>query len=119
MALLNDVADLAKFDQGGVLHIHPEPISLEAFGKTILDGMPPTRPGVAAILEFCPKDLPGSGPSMAATDPKVLRRVLLHLLNNAVELTESGSVTLGIGYKGSRLTFTVTDTGPGTDVCVD
>jgi PAS domain S-box-containing protein len=116
MGLLNDVADLAKFDQGGVLHIQPELISLESFGKKLLNEMPPTRPGVDAVLELCTKELSGAGPSMAATDPKVLRRVLLHLLNNAVHLTESGSVKLGIGYKNSRLTFSVTDTGPGLEM---
>jgi CheY-like chemotaxis protein len=116
MTLLNDVADLAKFDQGGVLHIRPELVSLESFAKQVLNEMPVTLPGVAAVLEICPQDMQEQGPSMATTDPTVLRRVLHHLWNNAAQLTESGSVKLGMGYKNKRLTFSVTDTGPGLEM---
>ncbi|KAL7562723.1 hypothetical protein ACA910_013225 [Epithemia clementina (nom. ined.)] len=119
VAFLEDVADLSKFDQGGVLHIHPELVPLESFGKKILNDMPPTRPGVSAVLELCLEETPGQGPALAMTDPKVLRRVLLHLLNNATQVTKVGTVTLGIGYRHGRLTFTVTDTGPGLEMPTD
>ena len=117
ISLLDDVADLAKFDQGRVLHIHPQLVPLESFGKKILEEMPAARPGVETILELCPvNEALGTGPAMAMTDPQVLRRVLLHLLNNAIHVTEFGTVKFCIGYKNNRLTFSVSDTGPGLEM---
>lgn len=116
VAFLDDVADLAKFDQGAVLNVKPDVVALESFGNEILCKVPPTRNGVQALLELRQNDIRGEGPALAVTDPKVLRRVLDHLLNNAVDVTKVGTVSLGIGYKNSRLTFSVTDTGPGLEI---
>ena len=116
VAFLDDIADLAKFDQGAVLHVTPEVVELETFGKSILNAIPPTREGVRAVLDLRQLDLKGDGPSMAVTDPNVLRRLLMHLLNNAVDVTHEGTVSLGIGYKNKRLTFSVSDTGPGLEM---
>lgn len=50
-------------------------------------------------------------------DEKKLRRVILKLINNAIKFTESGCVTLGIGYRkesyGINLSVTIKDTGIG------
>ena len=119
VCLLNDIADLAKFDQGSVLHITPEVFDLERFGKKILKKIPPTKNRVETVLELCGSDAAEVGPSMAVTDPKVLRRILTHLLNNAVDITEAGTVSIGIGYKNKRLTFTVSDTGSGLEMPAD
>jgi len=56
---------------------------------------------------------------MAVTDPIVLRRILMHLLNNAADVTDEGIISLGIGYKNKRLTFSVSDTGPGLEMSQD
>jgi CheY-like chemotaxis protein len=37
-------------------------------------------------------------------------------LNNAMNVTTTGTVSLGIGYKNKRLTFSVTDTGSGLEM---
>lgn len=42
-----------------------------------------------------------------------LRQILQNLVNNAVKFTEAGGVSLHVGYEGSSLVMTVTDTGPG------
>ena len=119
VGFLDDIADLAKFDQGAVLHLTPEVLDLAAFGKNILSAMPSPRDGVRAQLELRQNELSSDGPSMAVTDQKVLRRCLLHLLNNAVDVTYDGNVTLGIGYKNKRLTFSICDTGPGLEMPED
>jgi K+-sensing histidine kinase KdpD len=118
-SMLDDAADLEKFDQGRVMHIHPEVFSLEKLGKRILQEAPPCKPNVEVILEFGPRT-EGSfvtltpAPELAMTDPAVLRRALKQLLANAVDITERGEVRLKIGYnRQRRLTFIVEDTGPG------
>lgn len=50
-------------------------------------------------------------------DEKKIRRVIMKLLNNAIKFTESGSVTLSVGYRkenyGINLSFVIKDTGLG------
>merc|ERR1719148_373244 len=54
---------------------------------------------------------------MAMVDQNVLRRILKHMLGNAVDMTTAGAVSLRIGYtKNKRLTFEVSDTGPGLEM---
>jgi CheY-like chemotaxis protein len=119
VGFLDDIADLAKFDQGAVLHLTPEVVDLENFGKSMLAAMPDQKYDVRAVLDLRQGECSGEGPAMAVTDQKVLRRSLLHLLNNAVDVTHSGTVTLGIGYKNKCLTFYVSDTGPGLEMPED
>ncbi|KAL9190659.1 hypothetical protein ACHAXT_000365 [Thalassiosira profunda] len=117
ISLMNDVSDLEKFVQGSVMHTNPEIVTLEKFGKKMLKDVPTPKGDVQVLLELGRNgDASDEGPSMAVTDPIVLQRVLHHLLNNAVDVTESGTITLGIGYKNGRLTFTVADTGPGLEM---
>ena len=57
-------------------------------------------------------------PERLLGDPGRLRQVLLNLLNNAVKFTEAGSVELRVVVEASppglaRLTFSISDTGPG------
>jgi K+-sensing histidine kinase KdpD len=118
-SMLDDAADLGKFEQGKVMHIHPEVFSLEKLGKRILQEVPPAKPNVEVVLELGPRT-EGSfvtltpGPELAMTDSAVLRRVLKQLLANAVDITERGEVRLKIGYNRQKcLTFVVEDTGPG------
>jgi K+-sensing histidine kinase KdpD len=118
-SMLDDVADLGKFEQGKVMHIHPEVFSLEKLGKRILQEVSPAKPNVEVVLELGPRT-EGSfvtltpGPELAMTDSAVLRRALKQLLANAVDITERGEVRLKIGYnRQGRLTFFVEDTGSG------
>jgi len=58
----------------------------------------------------------GALPAAVAADGARLRQVLLNLLTNAIKFTESGGVTVTLGYDakdGGRLKLSVTDTGVG------
>merc|ERR1719162_2192528 len=57
-----------------------------------------------------------NGPMVAVTDSSVLRRILRHLLANAADVTQTGSVVLKVGYRNRRLNFVIADTGPGLDM---
>ena len=56
-------------------------------------------------------------PSGLLGDEKKIRRVVIKLINNAIKFTETGCVTLSIGYRkeeyGINLSFSVKDTGIG------
>jgi len=47
------------------------------------------------------------------SDPELIRKVLTHLMNNAIKFTEKGSITLGCKVISGNLQFFVTDTGIG------
>jgi hypothetical protein len=52
---------------------------------------------------------------MVFTDKTWLKRVLRHLLDNAVKFTLEGEITLRISLVGKELIFTIADTGIGID----
>ena len=56
-------------------------------------------------------------PSGLLGDEKKIRRVIMKLMNNAIKFTETGSVTLSVGYRkeeyGINLSFAIKDTGIG------
>ncbi|KAL3909656.1 MAG: hypothetical protein SGILL_008002 [Bacillariaceae sp.] len=112
---MDDLSDLARFDQGSALHTKPKVIDLESFALEVLNSsMRPTKKGVQAILGIRQDELAQEGPGMVVADPVVLKRILKHLLNNAFDATAEGSVSLLIGYsKAKRLTIAVADTGKG------
>jgi CheY-like chemotaxis protein len=68
--------------------------------------------GLALTVEVAP-----TAPEVVRTDPARLRRILHHLLGNAVKFTERGGVCLRLrhvaGPAPARLEFEVSDTGLG------
>ncbi|MCD8139753.1 MAG: ATP-binding protein [Planctomycetaceae bacterium] len=52
-------------------------------------------------------------PPLIMADPHLLRRVLVHLVDNSVKFTERGHVSITVEVIASRLRFMVSDTGPG------
>jgi signal transduction histidine kinase len=123
--LLDDVSDLGKFDQGVSMRTIPEVVNLAAFAQQVLDEVPRPAPDVKIVLELSPSTadananvfLANPGPSFAEVDPNVLKRVLRHLLENAITLTTQGTIALRIGYNvEGRLTFVVSDSGPGLEM---
>lgn len=54
-------------------------------------------------------------PPRVMADPRLLRRVLTHLMDNSVKFTEHGHITLAVDVVGQNLRFMVSDTGPGID----
>lgn len=51
--------------------------------------------------------------AVIAGDPALLRRILRHLLDNAIKFTPSGKILLGARRVGSMLRLTIADTGIG------
>ncbi|MFW6289583.1 MAG: PAS domain S-box protein [Mariniphaga sp.] len=49
------------------------------------------------------------------SDQELIKKVLMHLLDNAIKFTPSGNIRFGYTFKGSNLEFFVNDTGPGIE----
>lgn len=47
------------------------------------------------------------------TDPEFLRKIIHHLLDNAVKFTKEGSINVGYRLAGNQVEFTINDTGCG------
>ena len=50
---------------------------------------------------------------MICSDPEILRKILIHLLNNAIKFTEKGIIKYGFSIHKTELEFFVKDTGIG------
>lgn len=54
-------------------------------------------------------------PAKIMADPRLLRRILTHLVDNSVKFTERGHVAISVDAIGPGIRFMVSDTGPGVD----
>lgn len=109
--LIDDISDLAKFDQGAEYQIKTDRVELKQLGLEVFQKCckrSQTKYKVAVRLELL-----GGGPAVVITDKKVLIRVLRALIDNALQATDEGEVSLKIGYICDRCTFTVQDSGIG------
>jgi signal transduction histidine kinase/ActR/RegA family two-component response regulator len=114
LALLNDILDLTK--------IEAERMTLEAIEidtRDLLDRIARTWRSRADEKDVgYAVAIPDEMPAAITGDPTRIGQVLHNLLSNAVKFTEQGEVRLAvtserIGPWRARLTFAVSDTGPG------
>ncbi|HUR77359.1 MAG TPA: ATP-binding protein [Acidimicrobiales bacterium] len=111
LTLLNDILDLSKVEAGKVnLEI------VDCHLPTVIDETV-TLFGVAADAKGVElrADTGEGVPKWVRIDATRLKQVIGNLLGNAVKFTERGTVTLACEAVGSRLRFTVADTGIGID----
>jgi len=114
--LINDILDVSKIEAGKV-ELEQIDFDLVALVRDELGlyGAPTRRKGVALV-----EDIGASVPQAVRGDPMRLRQVLANLLSNAVKFTEHGEISLQLRAlpwdgEGSRIEFTVRDTGIGMD----
>lgn len=124
LQLLEDVGDLMKAEADGpetafTLRV-AEQVDLATVGREALASMDPSQPGVACELVIGGGGASGSPtssdvPLVVSTDPVLLKRALVHLLNNAAVATTAGKITLllSVDEASGRPLIVVEDTGPG------
>ena len=128
LQLLEDVGDLMRADADGAetaftLRV-TEQVDLATVGREALESMGACQPGVACELVIGGQAGAGGGssagsgeapPLLASTDPILLKRALVHLLNNAAAATTAGKITLQLSLDAAsgRPLVCVEDTGPG------
>jgi CheY-like chemotaxis protein len=116
LKLINDILDFSKIEAGR-MDIEAHPFDLRECVESAMDligGRAAEKHlDIAYVFE-------GEVPAAISGDLTRLRQVLLNLLSNAVKFTEQGEVVLTLrvegdeqAEEGSRLHFTVRDTGIG------
>jgi signal transduction histidine kinase/HAMP domain-containing protein/ActR/RegA family two-component response regulator len=116
LRLINDILDLTKVE-AGKMDINPERFALAGLIEDLRGVFGPLTE--EKRLGFTISTGPGV-PADVVTDKQRLRQILYNLLSNAVKFTERGHVELLIETApaqapdtGSRIVFSVTDTGIG------
>jgi PAS domain S-box-containing protein len=120
LAIINDILDLSKIEAGKVTleSVPVDPSAVVSEVVALMRGKADAKR--LRLTATATTDLPAS----VRTDPLRLRQILLNLAGNAVKFTESGSVTVRIGYlpaaiarpaDGGTLRVEVIDTGIGID----
>jgi signal transduction histidine kinase/FixJ family two-component response regulator len=117
LRLVTDLLDLGTIE-AGALRLHPAPFSLRRLLATLEDTFQPLAAVKSLSLDV---SLPSEVPDAWIGDEARLRQVLGNLLGNGIKYTSHGHVSLRVLAEGfstdrSRLTFCVTDTGPGLPI---
>lgn len=107
--LVEGLLDISHVESGS-LRLSRDTIRFPALLEQLIDmlELQAAAKGLALVLD-CPPGLP----EFVRTDQKRLRQVLINLLSNAIKFTDSGTVTLKVGYRNQLATFEVIDTGIG------
>ncbi len=109
LELVNEVLDLARLESGK-MEAHPVEFGAAAFLADVLAAVRPLADEHGCDLGL---DLEGA-PARLATDPLLVRQVLLNLLGNAVKYGASSPVCLACrGGGAGDVLLEVTDRGPG------
>lgn len=111
LTLINDVLDLSKIE-AGQMEVHPHEFSLNNFLAAIVDlfSLRASEKGICFLYEpLTPL------PDAVLGDERRLRQVLINLLSNAIKFTNTGGVTLKVGFvqASTRIRLQIEDTGVG------
>jgi signal transduction histidine kinase/DNA-binding response OmpR family regulator len=113
LSILNDILDMSKLEAGS-LALLSEPVALRPLVAEVEQVMRPRAmaKGLALRVHVAPEL-----PAALEMDGTRLKQVLNKLMNNAIQFTDSGSVTLNVrlGNASGTLECAVTDTGIGMD----
>lgn len=109
LSLINDVLDVASLDLGTWRSV-PEPLDVAELAADVLEEV--RRTGDVRDLAL---RLDAPEPVTVAADARSARLILLHLLANAVQYTDRGSVTVTVRAEPPGAVIAVTDTGIGID----
>ncbi|HNJ49956.1 MAG TPA: response regulator, partial [Accumulibacter sp.] len=122
LTLINNVLDLSRIEAGRTA-VNPSDFDLHELlgGIKEMFALTAARKGLTLLVEQQPEL-----PRLVRTDQLKLRQMLINLMNNAFKFTERGGVILraSVGFPGEvevdgkprralRLTFEVSDSGPG------
>ncbi len=116
LSLLNDVYDLSQFDWSN-LTLQSKTCSLVDLVNEVIEMM--EFQGVDKGLTLNAKVI-GKIPATFESDPTRFKQIFVNLLDNAIQYTESGNVSLEIKFVSQAaatdmLQFDVVDTGNGID----
>ncbi|MBX2799945.1 MAG: hypothetical protein KTR31_19855 [Myxococcales bacterium] len=108
IGVIDEILDLARVESGG-LEICSMPLALKPLVDEVAKAMAPLAraKGLRFVEPAVPDEL------WVSADPLRLRQVVLNLLGNAIEFTESGFVEVEVTVTSQRVCLAVRDSGPG------
>jgi signal transduction histidine kinase len=111
LGILNDLLDLSKIEATG-LELASGEFDLEQLAAGVVAAYEPRarKKGLVFAFESAPQ-----ARGRFVGDSVRVRRILCSLADNAVKFTETGGVTLSIGYDDGHVMLRVDDTGIGID----
>eukprot|EP00218_Dolichomastix_sp_CCMP3274_P007010 CAMPEP_0170135428 /NCGR_PEP_ID=MMETSP0033_2-20121228/2473_1 /TAXON_ID=195969 /ORGANISM="Dolichomastix tenuilepis, Strain CCMP3274" /LENGTH=788 /DNA_ID=CAMNT_0010371027 /DNA_START=31 /DNA_END=2397 /DNA_ORIENTATION=- len=116
VAMINDVSDVMRFDQGLTPKLEVAPANLVTLCQDVVQLTQENqvlRKGVACYFQW-EDEKSAAAPVEVMVDGKKLSRVLIHLMRNAAAATTKGRVALTFTREaGGRYRFRVKDTGRG------
>ncbi len=111
LTVINDILDFSKIE-AGKMQIEQTTFSLaELVGETLKSlALRAHQKGLEMVCQLAP-----DVPAWVVGDPGRLRQILVNLIGNAVKFTERGEIIVRVARAddGSRLQFSVTDSGIG------
>lgn len=108
LALINDILDLARIESGRLELRLTTVLAQEVLHEVIAELRPLAE---QRGLQF-QMDAPES-PLPLTTDLRILRQILINLVNNAIKFTDVGEVHVSLRCETQALLFVVRDTGIG------
>ena len=113
MGIVSDILDFSEL-QSGAIEIEEEAYNISSTINDVIHmAMAYKNDKKIELIIDCDPNIPRE----LLGDEKKLRRIILKLMNNAIKFTETGCVTLSIGYRkekyGINLSVTIKDTGIG------
>ncbi len=108
LELISDLLEIAKVD-AGVLTIHPENFNLKLLVKNAIEMMQPMADKKNLELKLV---LPQHKITINA-DKRLIRQVLINLINNALKYSKKGNVTVSVTEFNKNLKIEIADTGIG------
>jgi protein-histidine pros-kinase len=111
LTIINDILDFSKME-AGKLELEEVDFNLPAAADSVLALLSSQAKAKGLALELA---IDPDVPTWVRGDAVRLRQILLNLTGNGIKFTSEGGVTLAIAPAGSRVRFTVKDTGMGID----
>jgi signal transduction histidine kinase len=108
LTLLTDILDFSKVEAGR-LDLKPEPFDLSELVHSTVEELRCLAEQKRLNLQVSMHLLD----PLVVNDPNRLRQILINLLSNAIEFTETGSVEVEVKGDQERLAIAVRDTGVG------
>ena len=107
--LLDDLIDLSRREHG---RIEPSPTDhdVRETVAAVLDAVRPMAEDKGLMLRV---DIARDLPPCVHLDARLVRRIVLNLVSNAVKFTPRGQIAIQVRHADGRLRIAVTDTGPG------
>lgn len=107
--LVEGLLEISRIE-GGVIKIRSDEIDIRRLLDHIIEmfRMQAASKGLTLALELDPRL-----PECVRTDEKKLRQILINLVSNAVKYTQTGGVTIAVGYRSQVADIQVRDTGIG------